>query len=1053
MAPDRRTVRVATLSVGTLLLLSCQTGPVSVEEARRITEQVDDAPAAAPPPSIDDILALLEGGPAAEWAARMASDRSLADQAPPPGPASRADLARFYHRRGVAAQDAGRAQQQLADLRRAVDLGQGTFGVGIDPMLSALGYAEQFVGRYSRHAVIRQQALDATVSPGARLVWHMVLARHYADLNDTAAADSALAHASSYRTQQDGGERVWARFNTAYYLYGRAAVARAQGDAREAEGYARQAIVELDAMGSGGERRTTIHDLEDGKRFRLREAYQELAAALSDQNRLLEAEVEARKAVAIAASRYGRDGYETALALLELAEVIIRQGRAEDGGRLGREALVILDRIGAAREALGRARARRLIALSFALRDEWAAAVAELETISREMAEDPDTLTQFFQGDVDWAVALIQSGKAAEAAARLGPVVEAIAKRLPSTHYPLAETRGVLAAALAASGEAERASGLFRAAVPLLLASAPRSDQWGLVSLQERRRQWILEGYVGFMAQIKDGALERSAGLDAVAEAFRAADAARGRSVQQALSAGAARTAAARDPALLDLVQREQNIDKQVAGLYRQMAALAARPKQRRTDKDRHFRPEALTEQVVQLTRAHEALRGEIRQRFPGYAELMDPQPATLEEARTALRDGEALLAVLVARQRTYVWAVPRSGAVAFAVAEVSGAEMANLVGRVRRSVTPVAGTLAEQPVFDAQAAHRIYEAVLGIVEPGWRGAKTLVVVPHGPLGQLPFALLLSAETTPAAPSAVPFSEYAGLPWLARQVAITHLPSVASLRALRAAPSSSGAGLSFVGFGDPWFSLKQARRAEAERQSAADRGAVSVRAAPDTARTNQSQLADLPRLPDTAEEVMALAQALGADPARDVFLGRRANEQMIKSADLSRYRVLAFATHGLTPGAIPGLTQPALALTAPEVAEVEGDGLLTMEEILELRLNAEWVVLSACDTAASAGVGAEAVSGLGRAFFYAGTRAVLVTHWPVETTSARALTTELFRRQGAHAGLTRAEALREAQLALIDRRARMDSASAPGEYSYAHPMFWAPFALVGDGGR
>jgi len=367
--------------------------------------------------------------------------------------------------------------------------------------------------------------------------------------------------------------------------------------------------------------------------------------------------------------------------------------------------------------------------------------------------------------------------------------------------------------------------------------------------------------------------------------------------------------------------------------------------------------------------------------------------------------------------------------------------------------VTPIAGTLAEQPVFDAQAAHRLYETVLGIVEPGWRGAKTLVVVPHGPLGQLPFAPLLSAEATPAAPSAVAFSEYARLPWLARQVALTQLPSVASLRALRAAPPGGGAALSFVGFGDPWFNATQARRAEVERESAPGQGVVGVRATLGTARANHPQLADLPRLPDTAEEVMTLAQTLGADPARDVFLGRRANEQMVKSADLSRYRVLAFATHGLTPGALPGLTQPALALTAPEVAGVEDDGLLTMEEILELRLNAEWVVLSACDTAAAAGVGAEAVSGLGRAFFYAGTRAVLVTHWPVETGSARALTTELFRRHAAHAGLTRAEALREAQLALIDRQAPTDSPSGTGAYSYAHPMFWAPFALVGDGGR
>ena len=104
-------------------------------------------------------------------------------------------------------------------------------------------------------------------------------------------------------------------------------------------------------------------------------------------------------------------------------------------------------------------------------------------------------------------------------------------------------------------------------------------------------------------------------------------------------------------------------------------------------------------------------------------------------------------------------------------------------------------------------------------------------------------------------------------------------------------------------------------------------------------------------------------------------LGKDANEEAVKTMDLSGFKVMAFATHGLVPGELNGLTQPALALSAPAVAGVGGDGLLTMEEILTLKLDADWVVLSACNTGAGAGAGAEAASGLGRAFFYAGTRA------------------------------------------------------------------------------
>src|SRR5262249_6351984 len=153
------------------------------------------------------------------------------------------------------------------------------------------------------------------------------------------------------------------------------------------------------------------------------------------------------------------------------------------------------------------------------------------------------------------------------------------------------------------------------------------------------------------------------------------------------------------------------------------------------------------------------------------------------------------------------------------------------------------------------------------------------------------------------------------------------------------------------------------------------------RAAPATSGVNSATLGRLPRLPETADEVRAIATALHAD-ATDVFLGAQANEKQVRSMTLSDRKVILFATHGLVPGDLDGLTQPALALSAPSVARVDGDGLLTMEKILALHLDADWVVLSACNTASGEGGGAEAISGLGRAFFYAGTRALLVSNWP-----------------------------------------------------------------------
>src|SRR5205807_10193167 len=122
-----------------------------------------------------------------------------------------------------------------------------------------------------------------------------------------------------------------------------------------------------------------------------------------------------------------------------------------------------------------------------------------------------------------------------------------------------------------------------------------------------------------------------------------------------------------------------------------------------------------------------------------------------------------------------------------------------------------------------------------------------------------------------------------------------------------------------------------------------------------------------------------------------------------------------------------------------------------MEEILALKLDADWVVLSACNTGAAAGAGAEAASGLGRAFFYAGTRAILVTNWSVDSDAARELTTDLFHRQAADRTLTRGVALRQLMLALVAGEGFMDERGRI-LFSYAHPLFWAPYSIIGDGG-
>jgi CHAT domain-containing protein len=255
---------------------------------------------------------------------------------------------------------------------------------------------------------------------------------------------------------------------------------------------------------------------------------------------------------------------------------------------------------------------------------------------------------------------------------------------------------------------------------------------------------------------------------------------------------------------------------------------------------------------------------------------------------------------------------------------------------------------------------------------------------------------------------------------------------------------------SFIGFGDPLFKeIREAGRSSARvasrgigRRNATAPGALEKAS---QVQRRSSNLELLEPLPDTTEEVREIAKILRANEKMDVYLGPRASEQVVKTTDIPQYRVVMFATHGLVAGELPELSQPALALSNPNLTHEKDDGLLTLAEILELKLRADWVVLSACNTACADGQASEAVSGLGHAFFYAGAKALLVSHWPVATVSAKLLTSELFKRQSADAKLSRAQAVREASLAVMQQ-------SAGKSYSYAHPMFWAPFVVFGDGG-
>jgi CHAT domain-containing protein len=359
--------------------------------------------------------------------------------------------------------------------------------------------------------------------------------------------------------------------------------------------------------------------------------------------------------------------------------------------------------------------------------------------------------------------------------------------------------------------------------------------------------------------------------------------------------------------------------------------------------------------------------------------------------------------------------------------------------------------------------AHQLYRTLLGPVEEMIRDQKHLIIVADGPLAGFPFHLLIK-EAPEAGLEGI--EAYKRAHWLIRDHAITVLPAVSSLRALRElAPKTEPAPLPFVGFGDPVIgngdavacgsagkivvaAVDGATPKGVERGSAGTASEALFRSGSvvdGVPVADVKAVRKLKRLPDTRCELEAIATLQGAG-RENLHLDVAATESRVKalsaSGQLADYRVVAFSTHGLVTGDA-GAAQPALVLTPPDKGTTEDDGLLTASEVATLKLNADWVVLSACNTAAGDGrPDAENLSGLARAFFYAGARSILVSGWPVWSDAAVALTTQAFAALQKDPSLGRAGALRQAMLDTLD---------AAEDDRQAHPAYWAPFSLVGEG--
>jgi CHAT domain-containing protein len=413
----------------------------------------------------------------------------------------------------------------------------------------------------------------------------------------------------------------------------------------------------------------------------------------------------------------------------------------------------------------------------------------------------------------------------------------------------------------------------------------------------------------------------------------------------------------------------------------------------------------------------------------PGYAQLIQAE-ASAKLVIDLLQTSEGFLTVQLGQKTSFGFFATRQGIAAFRV-PLSLDSASQAVSHLRKTAQVEISGSGEVsiPAFDVAAAHRLYQDLFAPVAAKLAGLDRIVISSNGPLLSLPFEMLV----TDAAP-AVADGDYRGVPFLLKRFALSYVPAPQTFVLLRQIASASAAPEPYIGFGD------------FRKPSNAQFAAAFPR---DRCQTDLDALAQLKDLPGTRQEITDVARMLSVKP-QDVVLGDKFTKATVAATDLKRYRVVHLATHAFLPTELRCLSQPSILMSAPLRADSAKDAFLASDEVQELKMDADLVIVSACNTAGPGGAAGESLSGLARAFFFAGTRGLLVTHWSVDDDSAEFITTRAML--GMKPGASRKDttlALRQAKLE------RLMTAGSPGGPSivFSHPFAWAPFVLIGDGLR
>jgi CHAT domain-containing protein len=782
-----------------------------------------------------------------------------------------------------------------------------------------------------------------------------------------------------------------------------------------------------------------------------------LSASLLSTGRYADAERLLRRAVDINTAALGADHPKTLQTRVALAGALFAQGQVAGAEGLQRQTLaaqeaaltpndpsitITLDDLAASLTALGRYDEAELL-------QRRALAIAEQGGGQR------DRQTAAYAAGL--AAILQARGRPAEAEPLLRRAVSINERMLGRNHATTAVTRENLAFALANAGRYEAAVRGFRGGCRRQVKAAAKAVRQSSAGVLGNRTGMGAAACSLFQATSLWGWARGGGGpdvgdrpADLMAEAFAAAQRAQASTPGQLLSLAAAQRAAAASGGGQDAADYEALLAarEQLDAAYLELSADPEAAEQRQTYGDLRARIDA----------AIPALETRLSQTQPRYWALRSPEPISLSalQARSGrdaalLGADEALIVLAIPEKgaKGLVFAVSKDGA-AWAEAAFTGDDIRQRVDRLRRQLSPQSyrirasrdgGADGPPPSFDRQAAYELYQGLLGApaIQAVLKDKPSWLFSASGAMNSLPPSLLVTAAPTGGAAGDSDPDALRATAWLVRSKAVTVLPGVASLRAMRQEPTRNAAAAAepLLAFADPDFAGRF-QGASSDELFPAERYFEDGGA-------RAEQLASLPPLPGTRVEGLALLAALGG--AQDgLLVGPDATETALKqrnaSGRLGRAAVIEFATHGLVWGDFD-VSEPSLALAYPAAGSdlATDDGLLTASEAAGLRINADWVILSACNTAGPNGPQGDGLSGLASAFLYAGAKSLLATHWPVRDDVPPALIPAMLTLQKQNPGMARAEALRRATVAVLD----------DPEMEAYYPGAWAPFVLLGEG--